>query len=252
MCADTPVPLTAAGTGSSGTGSVHMSGMDNDLIDDDFDWTRTISARDSYGDEGGGYDGAEQRRALERKYYITRKPFSEVGHPDNRAEYAAAAQEYFPWMDEETALRYLLANTRYPYIRAQQARHEVQQLWFDQLDKEPYLADVAHRFPGRSREELTRLLRRCGFTPAAGDLGVKLDEMAARMAADEARTREIRERIATENAGKRQQWEEDAAARESRRKQSRLKSARERRARLADEIERTDARIAELEAEAPA
>ena len=224
--------------------------MDYQLLDDEFDCTRTLSALDAYGDEGAGYEGSLQRKALERKYDITPKSFEDVEHPVNRGEYAAAVRVYFPEMDDEAALRYLLDNTRYPFEHLQNAKLEVRSLWFDGLDKEPYLGDVERHFPGRAREELIRLLEGSGFTPAAGDLDEKLTALAARKAEGEARLRATNERVAAERIESQKKWDENAPAREARRLESRRRRALESRERAERKLEQANNLLKELDAEA--
>lgn len=223
--------------------------MENPLLDEEFDVTRSDSALDAYGDEGAGYDGARQRRHLERKYTITRKPVTEVEHPQNRDEFVAAVQLYYPEMDEQEALNHLLEHTLYPLVGLDCIRQGLHWSWFESADKGPYLGAAARHFPNRGEDELVQLLSSSGFTPGAGDLEDRLAALAEHMMQDEARIRANRERSAAVLAERNMQWEADAPARDARRKERRVQLARDAKDRAQKELERVTALLADLTSE---
>ncbi|MGK3708840.1 hypothetical protein [Arthrobacter sp. IK3] len=221
--------------------------MENPTLDYEFDLTRSLSAH-SYGDEGEGYSGEQQRSQLERKYLIVRRPAEEVVHPENRAEFVAAVQLYRPGMGEDESLAHLLDTTEYPFASVDWIRAALRSAWFESLDMVPFLEAAARHFPGRSVAALSDVLMRSTLMPDTVDVDGVLAAMAEKEAAIAERRAANEARLDEIDRQRERQWEAEREDRETRRAAYRIRAAYDRKARAEDDLARATARIAELEA----
>lgn len=222
-----------------------MGVMENFALDYEFDLTRSLSDELGYGD---GYVGAVQRRHLERKYTITRKPLADVEHPENNQEYAAAVQVYHPGLTEDEALTWLLDNTAYPFDALQTIRQGMRREWFAALDKSPYERMLNSLYPQMDAGMRKHVLGSCVLEPDTKDVESLLRTAAEQIMQLDATIAANRLRAEEKSAETNRKWEEDAPARESRRAVRTLDRARERAVSAEQELARAQAKVAELEA----
>lgn len=246
MCADmvcsVPEPLSATAP------ALHIGAMENFALDYEFDRTRPFSDELGYGD---GSAGEVQRRQLERKYTITRKPLSDIDHPEGKLGYVAAVQMYYPGLTEDEALNWLLDNTAYPFETLQTIRQGMHRDWFAVLDKSPYEQMLATMFPGLDADMRGRVLGICRFEPDTQDVESVLKAAAERIIEQDATLAARMLRVEARRAETQQEWEEDTEAREARRAARTLSRARERVANAEQELDRAWAKVADLESLVP-
>lgn len=221
--------------------------MDNPTIDYEFDIARSLSDALGYGD---GYVGAEQRRLLERKYTITRKPLADVDHPANKLEYAAAVRKYNPGLNDTEALNWLLDNTAYPIEALQTIQHGLRRAWFESLDKAPY-AQLLDKLCPQLDSETQQLVLDLALEPDTEDVEAAIVSAAGTLVSARSRAAELRAQSVARDCEAQQKWEEDAEAREARRAARTLRRAVERAANAEQELDRARAKVADLESLVP-
>lgn len=245
MCADmvcsVPEPLSATAP------ALHIGAMENFALDYEFDRTRPFSDELGYGD---GSAGEVQRRQLERKYTITRKPLSDIDHPEGKLGYVAAVQMYYPGLTEDEALNWLLDNTAYPFETLQTIRQVMRRAWFESLDKAPYETLLDKLCP-QLDSEMQQLVLIRALEPATEDAEVAIMSAAEPLIRARTRAAELRALAAARDAEAQQKWEEDTEAREARRAARTLSRARERVANAEQELDRARAKVADLESLVP-